>query len=322
MKVLINNVHSTNSTALVMLLRRITSVSLEIYGSDVEEIGFVAASNFVDRYFQSPPIEDTKEFTDFLVTLCENEQIDLVIPSSDNEVRYWAYYSPDIPVKVFTPTENVVRLFCDKRDATFAVKDIGLDVPKVIDNLFDRNLSKIIFRKRTSVCSQGIEVVDFTTEKFIPNHFNHEWFAQEYINGTEYAVDVFCDQYGKPKIIIPRKRLEMRSGATIRSQLINHKGIISACKKLYDSFCIPGLSDVEFIESEDGLYFIEMNMRFSASGICGIVGSFNYLEQYIEHFYYEKPLEDFAEYMKYICWNSIVTRYYEDSIYPLKSGKS
>ena len=31
---------------------------------------------------------------------------------------------------------------------------------------------------------------------------------------------------------------------------------------------------------------------------------------------YEKPLQDMDYYMKYVCWDSIVTRYLEELIYP------
>jgi len=322
MRILVNNIHSTNSTSLVILLKRITTIPLEIIGSDPEPLGYTAASTFVDKYFQAPAIEDTEAFTDFLQNICTSEKIDLIIPSSDKEVRYWAFYATQFPTKVFVPNKEIVSLFCDKLEATNAVKSVGINTPKIIDNLFTNDLGKVIFRKRVSVSSQGIDIVDFQTEKSIPNHFSEDWFAQEYIEGTEYAVDVFCDKSGTPKIIIPKRKLEMRAGATFRSQLVNRPDIIDACQRIYQEFTIPGFSDVEFIEANGKLYFIEINLRMSASAICGIIGSFNYVEQYLEHFYYNRPLQDSSVYMNCICWDSIVTRYYEDVIHLSSKGKS
>lgn len=322
MKILINNIHSTNSTSLVLLLKRIKQIPLTVYGSDTEPAGYIAASNLVDRYVQAPPIENAGEFTSFLVSLCSTESINMIIPSSDKEVRFWAEHAPNIPVKVFYPERMIVELFNDKLAATQEVNKLGIETPPIINHFFSEPLGKVIFRKRTSVSSQGIEVVDFSSDKYIPNRFNEQWFSQEFISGTEYAVDVFCDRNGTPKLIIPRKKIEMRAGATFRSQLINHRGIIEACQKLYRRFKIPGFSDVEFIEADNRLYFIEMNLRFSASAICGVIGSFNYLEQYLEHFFFEKPLQNFTHYMSFVCWNSIVTRYYEDSIHFSSDGRS
>ena len=322
MRILVNNIHSTNSTSLVILLKRITSIPLEVFGSDVAPLGYTAASTFVDKYFQSPSMDDPLLFTQFLISLCMKEHIDLIIPSSDKEVRYWALYAPHIPVAVFVPGRNIVELFGDKLLATQAVKKAAIDTPKIVTNLFVDNLGKVIFRKRVAVSSQGIDIVNFSNEKYIPNHFSSEWFAQEFIDGTEYSVDVFCDKNGNPKIIIPKKKIEMRAGTTFRSQLVNHPGIISACNRLYQEFNVPGFSDVEFIEANGKLYFIEMNLRLSASAICAIIGSFNYIEQYLEHFYFRKELECTSHYMDYVCWDSIVTRYYDDAIHLSSEGKS
>ncbi len=322
MRILINNIHSTNATSLIMLLKRIVDIPLEIFGSDTEPFGYIAASTFVDKYYQSPAIDNPNLFTQFLQKICISEHIDLIIPSSDKEVRYWSTYAPDLPVKVFVPDKDTVNLFSDKLMATQSVNNIGIDTPKIIDNLFSDTLGKVIFRKRIAVSSQGIDIVDFTTEKYIPNHFSGEWFAQELINGTEYSVDVFCDMNGIPKVIIPKKKIEMRAGATFRSQLSNHPNIISACQRIYQEFKVPGFSDVEFIEANGKLYFIEMNLRLSASAICGIIGSFNYIQQYLEHFFFGKKLETLSYYMECVCWGSIVTRYYEDVIQLSSGGKS
>lgn len=61
---------------------------------------------------------------------------------------------------------------------------------------------------------------------------------------------------------------------------------------------------------------IELNVRFAGSGIFSIIASFNYMETYLEHFVLNKPLQDMDYYMKYVCWDSIVTRYLEELIYP------
>ena len=55
---------------------------------------------------------------------------------------------------------------------------------------------------------------------------------------------------------------------------------------------------------------------FAGSGIFSIIASFNYIETYLEHFVLNETLHDMDYYMKYVCWDSIVTRYLEELIYP------
>ena len=54
----------------------------------------------------------------------------------------------------------------------------------------------------------------------------------------------------------------------------------------------------------------------TGSGIFSIIASFNYIETYLEHFVLNETLHDMDYYMKYVCWDSIVTRYLEELIYP------
>ena len=85
---------------------------------------------------------------------------------------------------------------------------------------------------------------------------------------------------------------------------------------------MPGLTNVQFIDDGKDVYFVELNMRFAGSGICGIAASFNYVELYLEHFLYQKPLDSFNNYMDKVAWKSIISRYYDESVYSTAVSES
>lgn len=93
----------------------------------------------------------------------------------------------------------------------------GFDVPPIITDL--RNESKIIFRKRNSVRSQGIYVVDLRKEQNMKNFFNDDYFIQPFIPSASYIVDVMTDKNGMPQLIIPRLNYEIRDWTAYRSEL-------------------------------------------------------------------------------------------------------
>ena len=64
--------------------------------------------------------------------------------------------------------------------------------------------------------------MDLSKSAYIENHFSSDWFAQEYISGTKYVIDVFANEMGKPQLIIPRKVFETQSASAFRSQTINN----------------------------------------------------------------------------------------------------
>lgn len=315
MRVLVNNIHSTNATALIKMLKRIKSYKIEVWGTDTAQKGYIAASNMVDRYFQVPDINDEIKFFNFIKPLCENYEIDMVLVCSDKEVRFMSKYKNQINSIIINPSNEIVSLFSDKYKSSLDVEKLGIKIPPIVTDFF--HAGKTIFRKKCSVSSLGIYVVDFSRESVIDNHFKDGWFAQKFIEGTTYIIDIFADKDGNPKLILPRRKLEVQNASAFRSQIINHKKIIELCKIIYNHYCIPGLSNIEFIEDMYGeLYFIEINLRFGGSASAGIVASFNYIEQYLEHFVLNQKLQSLEYYMQYVGWGSVISRFYEECLFP------
>ncbi|MDR0911642.1 MAG: ATP-grasp domain-containing protein [Methanobrevibacter sp.] len=313
MRVGINSIRFNNPTALIKVLKKIKNFNVEIIGTDVQELGYSAASLLSTSYFQAPSLTEEQEYFNFLTHLCVEKSIDILIPGSDSDVYFLGKYKDKIPSIIITPEINIIEKLNDKLNASLEMSELGVKTPKILNNLVGEK--KIIFRKRISSSSTGIYVVDLTSESYIKNYFNSDYFIQRLVKGDEYTVDVFADKNGNPKLIIPRKRLEVKAGMSICSQLIKHQSIINACKMIYSKYYIPGLSNVQFIDDGENIYFIEINLRFAGSGISSILGSFNYLEEYLNHYVNNISLKTLDYYMNLVAWNSIITRYYTEVIY-------
>lgn len=312
MRILVNNIRSTNSTLLVRLLKRIRSFPVEVWGSDISVPGYIASSTFVDRYFQSPSIDNEATYLTFLQQLSKQYKIDMIFISTDKEVRFFDRHKNEITIPFFNPPSETISLFQDKLAASLAIEKLGITIPTIYSSLFGKG--KVIFRKRRSVSSKGIYVTDLSTATHIENHFHSDWFAQEYITGTTYVVDMFADRQGIPKLILPRKSIETQNGSAFRSQIVKNEPLIEICKLIYSHFLIPGLSNIEFIENSDGFHFIEINLRIGGSATAGVIASFNYIEQYLEHFVNGNSLDSLETYMNCIAWDSIVSRFYDEVV--------
>jgi carbamoyl-phosphate synthase large subunit len=309
----INNIRYNNPTALVRALRKIERFNVEVIGTDNNCIGLSAASLMASSYFQTPSLYNEQDYCSFLSNLCKDKHIDIIIPGTDTDVRFLSKCKNEIPAIVIVPDEDTVKTLNDKFSAAVAVSELGIKTPEIIGNLIGED--EIIFRKRISSSSNGIYIVNLKSADYIKNYFSPDYFIQRLVKGDEYTADVFADINGSPKIIIPRKRIEIKAGMSICSELVYHQSIIDACKLIYSHYCIPGLSNVQFIDDGNDPHFIEINLRFAGSGISGITGSFNYIEQYLDHFVNNARLESFDFYMSKVAWGSIITRYYDEMIY-------
>ena len=312
-KVQINNIHSTNSLSIIKLLSRIKKYNITIIGSDILDKGEYAGSLLVDKYYKAPPIAQEDKYIDFPNHIYFLEKVDLLIPASDAEAVLLSKYSNKIHTKFYLANYDTVALFKDKLLATKAMMKNGICVPPISDNLF--NEKKVIFRKRNSVNSKGIYIVDLEETQFIENHFNSDYFVQPYIEGETIIVDVFSDKEGTPKLIIPRKTIEIKEGTAFRSEIIQDKRAIEITQEICSLYKLPGFCNIDFKVNEKNYYFIELNVRFAGSGIFSALASFNYIETYLENFALDYPLKDMSYYMRNVCWGSIITRYLDELIY-------
>lgn len=238
MRILVNNIKSTNSTLLVRQLKRIRSFPVDVWGTDISVAGHIASSNFVDRYFQAPNINNEKEYLQFINELSDKHKIDYLFVSTDKEVRFLNRHKDEITIPFDNCPSDTINIFQDKLEANRSIEKMGIKVPTIYDSLFGKD--KVIFRKRCSVSSQGIYIVDLSKASHIENHFHTDWFAQKYETGTTYVVDIFADKNGSPKLILPRKSLEKQMGSAFRSQIVKHDKLIQICKQIYSKYRIPG----------------------------------------------------------------------------------
>lgn len=309
MNILITNATKRGAVSLIKSLKNISSLSLKIFGCDNVHLGYESGTILVDTYIL---INTDEPYLEQIKRLCTLYKIDMLLSVLDEENILFAKYRNDLPVS-YLPSIEVLELFHDKLQATLAIERLGLQIPRIVHDLYLEN--KIIFRDRISVGSRGIYIVDLNKDKVIENHFKSNSFIQEYIDGQEYTVDVFADKEGTPVLIIPRWRIDIKDGISFVCQTVNQEALILACHKIFETYKIPGLSNVQFIMQDNKPYFIELNPRFAGTAIAGILSSFNYLELFLRHFCLNEENPGYSELMKNVAWGSIISRYWAESLH-------
>jgi len=309
MNVLITHATKRGAISLIKVLKRISSLSLKVFGCDDVRIGYESGTLLVDTYIL---LDADESYIDQIKRICISHKIDILLSVMDEENILFAKHRNNLPVR-YLPSIEVLELFHDKLQATLAIKDLGLHIPRIVHDLSLEN--KIIFRDKVSVGSRGIYIVDLNADKVIENRFKRNSFIQEYIDGQEYTVDVLADKKGVPSLIIPRWRIDIKDGISFVCQTVKHDAIILACQKIYEKYKIPGLSNVQFIMYNDEPYFIELNPRFAGTAIAGILSSFNYLELFLKHFCLDEQNPSYDALMKNVAWGSIISRYWAEALY-------
>lgn len=237
-----------------------------------------------------------------------------MIPILDEELYLFSKARLQDYVKLLIPNIETIELFRNKLLASIELNKMYPKIsPQIYFDISSVDCEKVILRKKQSIGSQGIIIKDRKQLTF--SDFNNcEYFVQKYIEGSEYTVDILSDNYGNIKLIVPRKRLQIKNGVSTKVEITYDRRIIDLCRLIYDKHCIPGLSNVQFIKKGNLLYFIELNMRFAGTGIAGVLASYDYISDYILYLTCNEELGDFTSNMKKIRWGTIICRYYEETV--------
>lgn len=307
--------YQASAGSIIKLLRYSYKYIFYIVGCDSIERGFCSGSMLVDKYYQvfTTPKDS---YINYIKQIISQEKIDVVISAEETDLIMFKSQKIFQSIYQYIPELCVFELFKDKFFATQELKSKGIAVPQNIMNYCDfskSNSDKYIKRKRVSCSSRGITIYSKHEITSAYTFFNDEYITQEYVNGKMYTVDVFCDKRGIPHSIIPRRILASKDGTTFKCIVEKQDELINLCLQIYDMYCIPGLSNIQFIVA-DIPYFIELNPRAAATMIASALTTENYMDLYISHFFLNEELPTYDNIMTSVKWESIIARYYQETI--------
>lgn len=318
LNILITHVsYQASAGSFIKLLRNSQRFSCHIIGCDSIPKGFSSGSMLVDKFYYIPDNLDENDYAEYIYNICIDEHIDLVISAEEEDLLIFKKIHLKQALYPYIPQENIFAIFRDKHLANLDVESQSFLTPKTIMNRKDFIESKqftFIHRKRVSCCSRGIKILERSSISHEFKFFSDDYITQEFISGNNYTVDVLCDRNGAIKILVPRRSIAEKDGTTFKCLIENENSILDACQRFYSHYLIPGISNIQFIVKNGQAYFIELNPRAAATLIASSLASVNFLDLYISHFLLNEELPLYDELMHSIHWNSVVSRYYQETI--------
>lgn len=240
-------------------------IPLEIHGADLSETA--PALYFCQKKHIVPRITDERYLPE-LYQICEKEQIDLLIPTIDTDLILLSEnkaHFESIGTKVLISDAEFVKCCRNKMLTEKLFRNAGLHAPASFDDISRYSAGFPAFIKPVggSASVNAYRVDDERKLEILAEEIEH-YIVQPFVSGDEYTVDVFCDFCGNPVFITPRRRLSMRSGEVIKTQIDQDRKIIEEVKRLVEAIRPCGSITVQLVrEKNTGIdWFIEINPRF------------------------------------------------------------
>ena len=241
------------------------NISLSIIGADMSESA--PAMYFCDERVIAPRIK-SEDYIPFLLSLCEREGVDCLIPTIDTDLLVLAESKAAfeaVGTKVLVASEDKVRLCRDKRFTGEYLSSLGLRAPRSYSSVADYDGAFPAFIKpKDGSSSINAYKVENAEDLALYAEKIGDYVIQPFVTGREYTVDVLCDYDGNPVFITPRERLAVRAGEVLQTEICQDDTIIEEIKILVRDFKPSGQITVQLIK--DGTTgennYIEINPRF------------------------------------------------------------
>ena len=238
--------------------------NLKLYGADMA--GTAPALAYCDYTRKVVSMKDPY-YIDNLLSICQVDKIDLIIPTIDTDLLILSENNDrfeSIGTRVMISDPDKIRICRDKNNTSQFFVDCGLKAPMPVNDwkLYKGDYPAFIKPKdgSSSINAYKVENED---ELKLYSEMVEDYIVQPFVRGREYTIDVFCDWRGNPISIVPRERLQVRSGEVLKTQIAMDQAMIDEAKKLCEGFKPCGPMTVQLIRDEDGIdWFIEINPRF------------------------------------------------------------
>lgn len=258
----------------------------KIIGTDINPLA--PALQVVDSYRIVPEVQ-SKEYIPALIEICRNEQIDLIFPLIDPEIPLLSnnkelFEAIGVRLSVVSPDVSVI---ChDKWLMSEFFRSIKLTTPRSwlpseinVDDL----QFPLFIKPRDGNASLNVHRLNNKKELLFFVEYVRNPIIQEYIDGIEVTIDVICDLDGKILGIVPRQRLEVRSGEITKGVTIYHKDIIESCRLIAEKLPVIGPITIQCIIRDDLVCFTEINARFGGGVPLSIAAGVNSPQWLLAH---------------------------------------
>lgn len=225
---------------------------------------FSAACQISDCFFKVPRVTD-KNYINILLQKCKELNINIIVPTIDTELEILSKNKKLFEkegIFVAVSDENICKTFALKTSTYEFFKKEGFLTPEIVMDIKTANYPLFAKLDNSSLSIGATKVNNYKEAKILLKK-NKNYVFQEFIEATEFTIDVFIDKKGEVISIVPRERIEVRCGEINKGRTKKDRIIIDEVKRLCNTLKgAYGVLTIQLFKKDDKIYFIEINPRF------------------------------------------------------------
>ena len=223
---------------------------------------------FGDHHYIAPLTTDP-EYIPLIKSICSKERVHLLIPTIDDELPIFGRHRcefEEMGVRVAVSGEQTGHVCNDKYASYRFFNKRGIPFARtwLPEELNRENMKYPLFLKpRSGRGSIGAFTIKNRRELDFFVKYVHGAIIQEFLEGTEYTIDVLADFDGRVISVVPRERMVVRAGVSDRGRTFRHSGLIKLAIETAGVMKLRGAANIQVKLDGDKAVIFEVNPRFS-----------------------------------------------------------
>jgi len=226
-----------------------------------------------DKHYIVPRI-DQEGYLDRIFSICKENNIKGVLSLIDPELNILAKHKKEFIKIGVTPIVSdfeVIETCFDKykmfeflTQNGFPTVNSYVDKEEFFNDIEAGIINYPVFVKPVKG-SASLNINKVASEEEIELLFNQydNLIIQEYMDGTEYGVDVYVDMISnEPVSIFIKEKIAMRAGETDKSVSVKDEQLFELIKRFVKKIAFKGIIDIDVFKVNGQYYISEVNPRF------------------------------------------------------------
>lgn len=248
-----------------------------VFGADLDALA--AGRPLVDSFHFSPRVTDPAAYQAWLTTFVREQAIDLFIPTVDEELLPLAQFVDTLPCHTVLSPLTTLATAADKLRAYEFVHAVLPALAPTFITLADwqpvwSECETQFLKPRQGRGGRGCRPIERSELAWLQaNHPDpSSLIVMEELPGTEWTVDAYVATDGTLVYLVPRERLGLAGGISLKGRTTRHEEVIKATKQLLTELPCKGPVCIQWKQDTAGQpKFVEINPRLSGGLMISVL---------------------------------------------------
>jgi carbamoyl-phosphate synthase large subunit len=242
---------------------------VHVIGCDIDELA--AGRFFVDQFVTCPKVADSANYEAWIKKTVEEKKIELLIPTVDEELLPLSHWAAELTSYTVLSDTETLAIAADKFRSYKFIQEHLPEFCPTFSLLSDWSSTaqtdqEYFIKPRCGRGARGCRRISHTELTALQPvcASPEEVVVMEVLPGTEWTVDAYVAKDGSVTYLVPRERLSLSGGISVKGKTVKESTVIHATKQLFARLSVRGPVCVQWKAHADGsVKFVEINPRLS-----------------------------------------------------------